>query len=104
MGRWRGRATGNRGPALEWALLAAVRILAQERTLRGFNAVGVVGKSDVWAVGRAISRWDGKSWVTAYTIAGRTVDPLAAVAAISAGDVWMVGATGFIHYSCPKAR
>lgn len=69
-----------------------------------FNAVGVVGKTDVWAVGSSISRWDDKSWVTTYTIGGRTVDPLAAVAATSAGDVWMVGATGFIHYSCPTSR
>ena len=69
-----------------------------------FNAVGVVDQTDVWAVGSSISRWDGKSWVTTYTIDGRTVDPLEAVAAISAGDVWMVGATGFIHYSCPKSR
>jgi len=34
------------------------------------------------------------------TIRGKTFEPLAAIAAVSADDIWMVSEDDFLHYTC----
>lgn len=66
------------------------------------NAVAGTGAMDVWAVGRSSQRaitehWDGSSWTLVPT--PNSAIELAGVAALSARDVWAVGATGAIHWN-----
>jgi hypothetical protein len=73
-----------------------IRYLGQEWTRieansRGpANAIRPVGPTDVWAVGEPLLRYDGSAWTE--TDAMRSGEELFGVAAVSAEDVWAIGA------------
>ncbi len=85
-----------------WSIVSSPNVPSQENAL---DAVTAVSTTDVWAVGTAyrnggngstplIEHWDGTAWSIIPGPNPRYFSGLSAVAAISANDIWAVGATG----------
>lgn len=73
------------------------------RRMRGASDLGnlaVVGKTDVWASGGVLVRWNGKQLETEHP----SFPPSTSLSVISPSDAWGLGATrhwqGLVHYSC----
>src|SRR5207249_607290 len=98
---------GTRAAALTcgtWNVISSPNVASSNNTLR---SVAAVSASDIWAVGDYLSasganpvnktlieHWNGSSWSVVASPVGSGNDQLAAVAAVSASNIWAVGNNG----------
>lgn len=87
-------------PELQWQ----TQLLAVGANREDLNAVAMLSYVDGWAVGNqrsgnfTVARWNGSTWQYAGVRPNGTARDLFGIAAVSANDVWAVGAGGTIQH------